>query len=946
MAASGFWHAAPAVAVAGSTWLDVEEFDSPAAWMPAAGTLSVASAPSHVSGAGAIALSYDVTGGLAEAGPVATPTEISGESLSQLQMAVHGDGTWNTLYLRLRDATGEVLLFRVAAMGFTGWQTETVDLAAAPIWHDLGNNDGILDYPLSLYRLVIARNGSQPATGQVWVDGLRALSGWDLPRGSARMIVPANGTSTVLTFGARSSGDWRLTLTDELGSSRTYSGQAASGDLVSISWNGTSGIGATMRGNVRALLEYDATADGSLGSPRIAAAVPYLIGLAVRSYGVSWPGSIAGINSFLTTIGDPAEVGRQARLMEDAFVRMTREEFEWKRIEPRKGYFEWGRFDQAVEIARSHQIELLGKLVYSAPWASSAPAGTSPASAVYYPPKSVVDFADYARAVVERYKDRVHVWEIWNEPNTSIFWKPAPNAAAYASLLKAAYAAIKAEDPTATVVLGGLAGFDKAFLDGIRSAGAWASFDALGIHTYTVGPPESSTAAAWLDQAQSYVERYGTKPLWITELGWSTYAGSGSGYIGVSESTQASYLARAYLDAATRGVRGIFWYDLIEDGSSTTSLSQNYGVVEQGGRQKPAYKALQRVSAALDMSVSVGSSVPSAAGQMFVQDDMASAAGWQTNTIGGGWTSLAATTARHSGAGALQLNYSFGSSGTGIELRRNVVLPGSPRAVSVWVWGDRSANPIYMKLRDATGEYFQGAIGSSSTRTWQRLTLFTDGSNANWQHWGGDNDGVIDYPVTLSSIYLFRGTMGITSGSLVLDDLTTHTGPNIHGAVLVGHTMNTQALYRLDGGGATTVRVADSQAYLQYGAGYQPISTTGTLASTSLSSTPSYIATHAGLSTTTLTPGSDGSNDTVDFRWISGDRASATFQVIGPGHVLLRTLVTELPYDGGWRTFTWDGRYHQGGSWHTATSGAYTLALWLHGPDGRLGLIARTVTIP
>jgi large repetitive protein len=935
-----------AAVVAAPSWTTLEEFDAPSAWTTAAGVATVGSASSHVSGAAALGINYDVSGGLVEVGPVATPVDFAGASLSELRLAVRGDGTWNSVFIRLRDATGEVMLYPVTAMGFTGWQTKTVDLTAAPVWHDLGNDDGVVDYPASLYRIVVARNGAQPATGTVGVDLLEGLSDWELPQGWPRVFVPSSGEDESVDFRAGSAGDWRLTLTDELGATRVYSGVASVGQALTIVWDGRSGSGGLMRGNIRATLEYDTAPGGGLAASHVTAAVPYLAGAATHAYNVPWPGSIAGVNSFLTTIGDPVEVGRQARLMEDAFVRMAREEFEWKRIEPRKGNFEWARFDQAVEVARSHQIELLGKLVYSAPWASSAPSGTSAASVPYYPPKQVSDFAAYAQAVVHRYKDRVHVWEVWNEPNTSLFWKPGPNATQFAALLKAAYAAIKAEDPSATIVLGGLAGFDRTFLDGVRAAGAWASFDALGIHTYTIGAPEKSTAAAWLDQAQSYVERYGTKPIWITELGWSTYAGSGSGYIGVNETTQASYLARAYLDASVRGVAGIFWYDLIEDGTSTTSLASNYGLVEQSGRKKPAYTALQRVAGALDMSVSVGASNPSAAGQMTVVDPLDSIAGWSAVGLGSTWKSVSSTTARHSGTAALQLAYSFGSGGTGVELRRNLPLPGSPRAVSVWVWGDRSANPIYIKLQDATGEYFQGSVGSSTVHTWRRLTLYTDGSNANWKHWGGDNDGVIDYPVKLSSIYLFKGPMGVTSGTIVLDDVSSHTGPNIHGAVLIGHTMNTQALYRLDGGGPTTVRVADTQAYLQYGSGYAAVSTSGTLATVGLGATPSYVATHAGLSTTSFTPNGDGVNDTVDFRWISGDRSSATFQVIGPGHVLLRNIVAGLPYDGGYRWFTWDGTYFAGGSWHTATSGSYTLALWLHPPDGRLGLIARTVTIP
>ncbi len=933
-------HATAAVV---SPWLSANDLSSASGWGQAAGSVTVTTSGDHACGSSSLQLTYNVSSSMAEAGRTATPPTLPGDVLEALSLSVKGDGTYNTLWLRLEDATGEILLYRVGTLNITSWTSMTVDLSQAASYHTLGNDDGVLDYPLSLYRLVISHNGSQPASGKALVDCLQVLNGWSLPTSSARVFAPSAGEATQIHVTAGDAGDWSLTFVDELGASRAYSGMATAGASINIAWNGKTAGGTTMRGDIRGILRFDSSANGSLASTHVTAQVPYLTGAAAHDYTVSWPGSIAGVNSFLTTIGDPAEVERQARLMEDAFVRMAREEFEWKRIEPTRGYFDWPRFDQAVQIAASHQIELLGKLVYCAPWASSAPVGTSPSTAVYYPPTSVADFAAYARAVVHRYKDQVHVWEIWNEPNTSLFWKPAPSPSAYAALLKAAYTAIKAEDPTATVILGGLAGFDKSFLDGIRTAGAWGSFDALGLHTYTIGPPEPSTAAAWLDQAQAYTERYGAKPIWVTELGWSTYSGSGSGSIGVSEANQAAYLARAYLDAAQRGVRGVFWYDLIEDGTSSTSLSQNYGLVQTNGRLKPAYTALAHVAAALDQSVSVGSASPSTAGQATTISDMASTSGWSAVNLGGGWSQLTATSARHSGAGALKLDYSMGSSGTGVELRTNLTMSGSPNALSVWVYGDRSANPVYIKFKDRTGEYFQAAVGSSATRTWQRLTLYTDGYNANWKHWGGNNNGVIDYPITVTSIYVFKGTMGVTNGTIFFDDLTEHSGPNVRGGLLVGHTMNTQALYRLDGGGSTTLRVADTAAYLQYGAGYQPLSVgAGNLTSVSIGSSPVYVASHAGLSATTLTPGSGS----VDFRWISGDRGIATFQVISPTHVLLRTFVADLPYDSGWRTFTWDGRYMSSGSWRTAAPGKYTLALWFHGPDGRLGLIARSVTIP
>ena len=58
----------------------------------------------------------------------------------------------------------------------------------------------------------------------------------------------------------------------------------------------------------------------------------------------------------------------------------------------------------------------------------------------------------YVKAVVERYKDKVHNWMIFNEPADD--YKHA-NQKSYARLVKIGYKAIKALDPDALVSLGG-----------------------------------------------------------------------------------------------------------------------------------------------------------------------------------------------------------------------------------------------------------------------------------------------------------------------------------------------------------------------------------------------------------------------------------------------------------------------------------------------------------
>ena len=62
------------------------------------------------------------------------------------------------------------------------------------------------------------------------------------------------------------------------------------------------------------------------------------------------------------------------------------------------------------------------------------------------------DYARFAAAAARHYAPLgVQAFEIWNEPNTSASWTN-PSPAAYARVLKAAYPAIKAVDPSGIVV--------------------------------------------------------------------------------------------------------------------------------------------------------------------------------------------------------------------------------------------------------------------------------------------------------------------------------------------------------------------------------------------------------------------------------------------------------------------------------------------------------------
>jgi polysaccharide biosynthesis protein PslG len=86
--------------------------------------------------------------------------------------------------------------------------------------------------------------------------------------------------------------------------------------------------------------------------------------------------------------------------------------------------FNWGPVDRVIHAARARGLRVIGMIGYTPPWARPPATGTDDK----YPPTNVSDYANFARAVAQRYGPLgVKHWEVWNEPNISMFWKPKPN---------------------------------------------------------------------------------------------------------------------------------------------------------------------------------------------------------------------------------------------------------------------------------------------------------------------------------------------------------------------------------------------------------------------------------------------------------------------------------------------------------------------------------------
>ena len=266
--------------------------------------------------------------------------------------------------------------------------------------------------------------------------------------------------------------------------------------------------------------------------------------------------------------------------------------------------YDWSQLDQVIDSIRAAGMTTDLVIIGCPPWAAvpSAADDSSPQ------PANPAAFGTFAAAVAARYAPLgVSDFEIWNEPNNAIFWQPAPNPAAYTADLRAAYASIKAVDPWAFVITGGLAPEPDdgtnisavTFLSDMYADGAKGSFDAIGYHPYSY-PALPNTYELWsgwsqMSQTPSSIEGVlaangdASKPLWLTEVGAPS-----SGPDGVGTTGQAEELTQAIADAKASSWIGALYIYTYEDSGGDPSTDEDwFGLLNADGSAKPAWAAVK-----------------------------------------------------------------------------------------------------------------------------------------------------------------------------------------------------------------------------------------------------------------------------------------------------------------------------------------------------------------
>jgi polysaccharide biosynthesis protein PslG len=278
-----------------------------------------------------------------------------------------------------------------------------------------------------------------------------------------------------------------------------------------------------------------------------------------------------GVNVFLEQEVAPVKRQRSLELLRDAGVGWVRQQLPWEQIEPvakgqttdpRFGDSTWAKYDDIVERANALGLGLILRVDTSPRWALApdAPDGLSP-------PLNDADYWDFLSQVATRYRGKVAVYQVWNEPNLNSEWgRHPPDAAAYARLLRGASERIHAADPSARVMMAALAPTltenadalnDLVYLQQLYDLGVRGTFDVLAVQAYGLrgGPDDprvdrSDVTFSRPVLVRQLMERNGdaATPVWATEMGWNVnppdFAEQRFGR--VTPSLQARYTVRAF----------------------------------------------------------------------------------------------------------------------------------------------------------------------------------------------------------------------------------------------------------------------------------------------------------------------------------------------------------------------------------------------------------------
>jgi len=272
---------------------------------------------------------------------------------------------------------------------------------------------------------------------------------------------------------------------------------------------------------------------------------------------------------------DPKEI----KTLTDTGALYRRWHYSWKEVEKSRGVYELPA--AAYDCMRLYQAagnELVYILAYDNPLYNTQARKKAFGQYIDEPQEWIKAYGNYcawaARTFGSRGTGQVKYFEVWNEQN-------AGSVTQYMALLREASTRIRAEDPEALILFGGVSRADIGFIRECLEQGAVALVDAINWHPYREETfPEDGyhskrygfekdlpSYADEVMEIRKLVEKHAAEAgkkieLWVTEMGTfgdETQPGHPEN-IKINTAIQAKYLLRSHIQNFALGVRAVMWY--------------------------------------------------------------------------------------------------------------------------------------------------------------------------------------------------------------------------------------------------------------------------------------------------------------------------------------------------------------------------------------------------
>lgn len=336
---------------------------------------------------------------------------------------------------------------------------------------------------------------------------------------------------------------------------------------------------------------------------------------------------------------DPELLNRAA----DIGIKWTRLHCNWNDVEKSKGNYDWSETDAAFDAILKTGIIPFVTIGHGNPVYSEMTTYDDPKLAEIYgyrpaPPikdlEAMKAWLKFVETAIERYKDRISYWEIWNEPNHRNYWGSEPDGEEYGELVNQTAQIIRRLQPEATVIAGSMAGINPDFTDAFLGISNNSELiDIITYHNYGAVPEERVYKAIELLEV---IKRFNPEiKLWQGECGYPSHSSSRD-YRGRAPwglNIQAKWLFRqAFVDTYFCEATLSNYFKLVHMGgrgdkqkrSNLSGLDSLFGFPERGGSRvrtkgvnekcllsnpdlepKPAYFTYQNLCALMDDSYKV-----------------------------------------------------------------------------------------------------------------------------------------------------------------------------------------------------------------------------------------------------------------------------------------------------------------------------------------------------